>query len=152
MWFCRKKRLTELEDQGFLTYKAIDRIRVTNDEKSLYTLSLNEEDAELLSPGAEFGTSIQSGRSSPEPDSGDELGDEEGDEFTAGTGTQTHTMSVTSLLAMKRDKIEKQRKESVDLANKFSSTSRNDVGVNSQRTLNMINSRPKSVVPVNLVD
>lgn len=61
-------------------------------------------------------------------------------------------MSVTSLLAMKRDKIEKQRRESVDLANKFSSTSRNDVGVNSQRTLNMINSRPKSVVPVNLVD
>lgn len=131
---------------------------MTHDEKSLYSVSIASEEDGVEgtgpnSPGMDsYGANVIGGRMSPDPESDDDAGDEEEDEFTAGTGTQTHTMSVMSLLSMKRDKIEKQRKESVDLANKFSTTSRNDVGVNAQRTLNMINSRKKSVVPVNLVD
>ncbi len=78
--------------------------------------------------------------------------DDEEDEFTAHSGTQqSHTMSVTSLLAMKRDKIEKQRKQSILMANDFSSTSKKDTMVNSQRTLNMITGRKKSVVATPLV-
>ncbi len=71
--------------------------------------------------------------------------DEEGDEFTAHSGSHSHTMSVTSLLQMKRDKIEKQRKQSVLLAASFAKSSKDDNMVNSQRTLNMIANRPKLV-------
>ena len=78
-------------------------------------------------------------------DSGSDDDDEGEDEFTANSTTHSHTMSVTSLLAMKRDKIEKQRKQSVLLASTFAKSSKEDTMVNSMRTLNMIASRVKPV-------
>lgn len=85
-------------------------------------------------------------------DDDDDDDEEEADGFTTHSGTQmSHTKSVTSLLAMKRDKIEKQRKQSILLANDFSVTSKKDSTVNSQRTLNMITGRTKSVVATQLV-
>jgi hypothetical protein len=47
---------------------------------------------------------------------------------------------------MKRDKIEKLRKQSVLLAADFASSTRSDNMVNSQRTLNMIAGRPKPIL------
>ena len=57
-------------------------------------------------------------------------------------------MSVTGILAMKRSKrerIEKQRKATVNASVDFSKLSENNAMVDSQRTLNMINGRIKGV-------
>ena len=55
-------------------------------------------------------------------------------------------MSVTSLLAMKRDRIERQRKESVGSAHRFSVDAHNDKKVDSKRTLTMIHTRMRKEI------
>lgn len=52
-------------------------------------------------------------------------------------------MSVTSLLAMKRERIERQRRESIQIASNFLYNSKNDAKIDMNRTLNMIKGRNK---------
>ena len=52
-------------------------------------------------------------------------------------------MSVTSLLAMKRERIERQRRESIQIASNFLHNSKNDAKIDMNRTLNMIKGRNK---------
>lgn len=53
-------------------------------------------------------------------------------------------MSVTSLLAMKRERIERQRRESVMASSMFSENSKHDTKIDKNRTLTMIKGRSKS--------
>jgi hypothetical protein len=65
-----------------------------------------------------------------------------------GLGSPSSTasrMSVTSLLAMKRERIERQRRESVMMSSSFSETSKNDTKIDKNRTLTMIKGRAKPV-------
>lgn len=53
----------------------------------------------------------------------------------------SHRTSVSSLMAMKREKIEKLRRATISAANSFSENTKKDSMVNSMRTLNMIQGR-----------
>lgn len=55
--------------------------------------------------------------------------------------SHSRLLSVSSLLAMKRDRIEKQRRDTVNSANMFAQKSKKDSMVNSMRTLSMIQNR-----------
>ena len=59
--------------------------------------------------------------------------------------SSSRMLSVSSLLAMKRGKLEQQRRASVMAAKEFAMNSKNDSMVNSMRTLSMIQSRNKGV-------
>lgn len=86
-----------------------------------------------------------------EEDDGDEDEDEEdnesGDAFPSGNMSKsqmsqsTHIMSVTSLLAMKREKVQSSRRQSIMAASAFAKDSQKDTKINSQRSINMINNR-----------
>ena len=69
------------------------------------------------------------------------------EEVASHTSSHSKLLSVSSLLAMKRDRIEKQRRETVNSANQFADSSKRDSMVNSMRTLSMIQSRKASVLP-----
>ncbi len=53
----------------------------------------------------------------------------------------THIMSVTSLLQMKREKVEMNRRQSIMAANAFAQAATNDTKINSTRALSVINNR-----------
>jgi hypothetical protein len=55
--------------------------------------------------------------------------------------SSTRVSSVSSLLALKRGKLEHMRRATINAATAFATSSRNDAKVNSMRTLTMINSR-----------
>jgi precorrin-6B methylase 1 len=59
-------------------------------------------------------------------------------------GSTSSRMSVASMLAMKRERIERQRHETVLQSASFSETSNNDKKIDRNRTLTMIKSRSKS--------
>jgi hypothetical protein len=59
-------------------------------------------------------------------------------------GSNASRMSVASMLAMKRERIERQRHETVLQSASFSETSNNDKKIDRNRTLTMIKSRSKS--------
>jgi hypothetical protein len=60
------------------------------------------------------------------------------------TSSYSKMLSVSSLLAMKRDKIEKQRRATITSATAFAQNSKNDSMVNSMRTLTTIQTRRNS--------
>lgn len=59
--------------------------------------------------------------------------------------SQTRVTSVASLLAMKREKMEKQRRATILASSEFAKNSKEDSSVNSMLTLNTI--RRRSVTP-----
>lgn len=64
---------------------------------------------------------------------------------TSQSMNSSRLLSASSLLAMKRTKLEQQRRASVMAAKEFASISKNDSMVNSMRTLSMIQGRNKGV-------
>lgn len=62
----------------------------------------------------------------------------------SGTGSVTSTASrasVASLIAIKRERIERQRRESVQMSSSFTENSKNDTKIDKNRTLTMIKGR-----------
>lgn len=62
----------------------------------------------------------------------------------SGTGSVTSSASrasVASLIAIKRERIERQRRESVQMSSSFTESSKNDSKVDKNRTLTMIKGR-----------
>lgn len=57
------------------------------------------------------------------------------------TSSNSHRTSVSSMMALKREKIEKLRRATISAANSFSENTKKDSMVNSMRTLNMIQGR-----------
>jgi hypothetical protein len=134
----RRKRNQELEEQGFLTKDTFDRLkneRMFGSPKQLANTgeynsrpatsaeSLNGEEAE----GSEGVDAFNESRVSLTNDSH--------------ASTTSKALSVASLLAMKRDKIEKQRRMTVTASMDFSKLSKKDSMVNSMRTLSMIQNK-----------
>lgn len=68
------------------------------------------------------------------------------DQHSHYSSTSNHTKSVTSLLAMKRDRIDKERRMSVMAAVQFAEDSKRDSMVNSDRTLHMVTGKLRSSV------
>eukprot|EP01031_Cornospumella_fuschlensis_P025018 gene25018-30220_t len=132
----RQSRVTELEEQGFLTVDAIDRIRQDRD-KSGY------KDPYAGITG--FGSF----------DEGDEEEEEEedlpaelppaDDPNQASQASYRSVVSISSLLALKRDRIEQQRRATISASSNFAKDSRNDSMVDSMRTLSVIQNKNKTV-------
>ena len=80
---------------------------------------------------------------SPSPPPTEEGEEEDGFTSQMGSHTSSHSRlnSVSSLLAMKRDRIEKQRRMTVTASSEFAKKSSSDPMVNSMRTFNMIQLR-----------
>lgn len=66
---------------------------------------------------------------------------EEEDGLMSRNSSMSRVASVSSVLALKRDKIERLRRATIDSSKDFSTRSRNDSMVNSMRTLTMIQGR-----------
>lgn len=73
--------------------------------------------------------------------------DDIGRSLASPSNSTASRMSVTSLLAIKRERIERQRRESVQLSASFSETSKNDNKIDKNRTLTMIKGRNKPLTP-----
>jgi len=65
---------------------------------------------------------------------------------SGGNSSLSHIFSVTSLLALKREKMELQRQETVQIASKFKQDSLTDSMVDSGRQLRMVNRRMSQVI------
>lgn len=70
--------------------------------------------------------------------------DEEREVGTLADMSYSRILSVTSLLAMKRERLEKQRKHSIQSAQLFRADSIKDSMVNSIRTLRMIREKERT--------
>jgi hypothetical protein len=123
-FFFRNKRGIELEEQGFLTKATFDRLR---DERQ----STPNRASERLAQETEEVDGFES-----------KTLDEEA--MNSQTSSYSKMLSVSSLLAMKRDKIEKQRRATITSATAFAQNSKNDSMVNSMRTLTTIQTRRNS--------
>jgi hypothetical protein len=76
---------------------------------------------------------------------GGEEGTEDDGMMSSRTSSHSRITSVSSLLAMKREKIEKLRQQTIEAANLFSKNTKKDSKVNSMRTLAMIQGRLNSI-------
>ena len=65
---------------------------------------------------------------------------------SGGNSSLSHIFSVTSLLALKREKMEEKRKETIQVASKFKQESLTDSMVDSGRQLRMVNRRMSQVI------
>ena len=65
---------------------------------------------------------------------------------SGGNSSLSHIFSVTSLLALKREKMEEKRKETVQLASRFKQESLTDSMVDSGRQLRMVNRRMSQMI------
>ena len=83
------------------------------------------------------------------------VGFSEEDQMGRSQGSVTSTASrasVASLIAIKRERIERQRRESVQLSSSFTENSKNDSKIDKNRTLTMIKGRANVKAPVTLSD
>lgn len=74
---------------------------------------------------------------------------DDGDQHSKTMGSPSSAasrMSVTSLLAMKRERIERQRRQSVQMSNTFTENSKHDSKIDKDRTLTMIKHKSKQNV------
>jgi len=65
---------------------------------------------------------------------------------SGGNSSLSHIFSVTSLLALKREKMEEKRKETIQVASKFKQESLTDSMVDSGRQLRMVNRRMSQII------
>ena len=65
---------------------------------------------------------------------------------SGGNSSLSHIFSVTSLLALKREKMEEKRKETIQVASKFKQESLTDSMVDSGRQLRMVNRRMSQMI------
>jgi hypothetical protein len=129
----RKLRSNELEEQGFYTSDYIQKLR----EGFPHIRSTFEAECEEVTVQSHDSVTIEEPEdvdNSPHP------GDDDGF-LSSRMSTTSHRTSVSSLMAMKREKIEKLRRATISAANNFSENTKKDSMVNSMRTLNMIQGR-----------
>lgn len=73
-----------------------------------------------------------------------ESGGEEDDEMGMTTGSQKSMASVSSLLALKRDRIDLKRRATINASSQFADNSRNDNMVNGMRTFTIVQNKSKT--------
>jgi len=121
----RSVRLKELQEQGLYTMDSMKQLCEGTHHRS----------SRPLTTQSSMGTDIF-----------DNLDDdtqtkEEEDGLTSRNSSMSRVASVSSVLALKREKIERLRRATIDMSKDFSTRSRSDSMVNSMRTLTMIQGR-----------
>ncbi len=139
----RRSRNKELEEQGFLTVGAFGKIiklLLFFVSQSIFSLERIINDRINGSrPGSiqkPFQNTVEA-----DFDGGESRTLDAEDGLASHASSHSRLLSVSSLLAMKRDRIEKQRRDTVNSANMFAQKSKKDSMVNSMRTLSMIQNR-----------
>lgn len=122
----RSARLEELEEQGLYTMDSMKRLREGQHQRSSHPLTTRSSTAIDV-----FDTL----------DDDSQTKEEEEDGLMSRNSSMSRVASVSSVLALKREKIERLRRATIDSSKDFSTRSRSDSMVNSMRTLTMIQGR-----------
>jgi len=146
----REARLQELEDQGFFTVNSIERLktdrfaRSASEDELMKAGEANAAAAVVVTPAL---------TSPPSPGAAEDdvtrtstaAGNVTFDDnkTTRSQGSKANS-SVASLLAMKRERLELQRRATVSSAQAFAEDSKKDSMVDGKRTLHMIRGRSSS--------
>ena len=138
----RKQRIEELEEQGFYTVDYIQRLKDGfPNVHSTFDTDANEEEGTVES----LRSAVIEGDNDNDNDHDNfsRMGDQGAEDgmMSSRTSSNSHRTSVSSMMALKREKIEKLRRATISAANSFSENTKKDSMVNSMRTLNMIQGR-----------
>eukprot|EP01039_Chlorochromonas_danica_P010773 gene10773-11973_t len=126
----RTQRLEELEEQGFLTQESMDRLRKERESNG---------QVDPYDHPDSFGGFDSHDDSEREEEEGCSV---DGEQDLAMTSQSLKTnASVSSLLAMKRDRIEQQRRATINASTAFAQGSK---GVNALRTLTIVQNKSKT--------
>lgn len=123
-----EERMMLLEEQGFITYQTFESLRFQYTSNLTNTNSFNSTFSGMgeVSESESFNGSFN------------------GTGELSGSSLKSKTSTIPSMVSMKREKIERQRKASIVAALQFAESSKTDTMVDGNRTLAIIEQKQKS--------
>jgi hypothetical protein len=142
----RETRLQELEDQGFFTVASIARMRegrTTNASSTIELFGLDRAAAHVHESDRDV-DSIDLYTKNTVTFHDEAVIPGIATLSKANSGSTNHMTSVSSLLALKRERLDLQRQQTLSNSENFRLSSKNDQKVDARRTLQMIRGRSQS--------